>query len=99
MHRYRRKTALLTLLILLAAVSALWYWSYLQEAKRAPVSNASFVLAGSILGGKKMKDDARSQLPLNDANGNAGTHPPQREVYYEACQATEQKNREWNAER
>ena len=46
-----------------------------------------------------MKDDARSQLPLNDANGNAGTHPPQREVYYEACQATEQKNREWNAER
>ena len=31
------------------------------------------------------------QLPLSDANGNAGTHAPQREIYYEDCGVKGQK--------
>lgn len=95
MRKLRKRTVLFALIIMTAAISALWYWYYQRDLRREPASNAKFVSVDAFDRKEKyMNNGRRTQPPLSDANGNAGTHPPESEIYYEACGILDQKNAE-----
>ncbi len=85
----RRKWILIALPLLLAILALLWLVMQARE-KQKPVSNALFVMRHVEEG--HMATVSRVEIPVNDANGNAGTHRPEKEIFYQEGRPDMQKN-------
>ncbi len=78
----QKKLVFIAALLLLLAVIALFFGLLKAREGQTPVANARFVQR------KNREDSAVNSIshvdmPLLDADGNAGAYPPENEVYYQ----------------
>ena len=86
----RKKRIVAVGLALLALIILLWRLCVTREEK-APVSNARFVMRQYVKE-REMSNISHVELPVSDANGNAGTHLPEKEIYYREGKPAAQGN-------
>ncbi len=85
----RRGKVLLIVGLLLALLITLAICFAANRTQNQPSSNARFVAGREV----SMKDKTHVQLPLSSAQGNGGTHRPEREVFYKEATAPEHRGR------
>ncbi len=82
MSRQQKRRLCIAFLLLLILLCVLAMLALARGTGQTPVSNAHFV------GNQQTEDTpmhtiSHTEIPLCDANGNAGTHLPEKEIYYQ----------------
>ena len=85
----RRGKVLLIVGLLLALLITLAICFAANRTQNQPSSNARFVAGREV----SMKDKTHVQLPLSSAQGNGGTHRPEREIRYKQAGEMDSRGR------